>query len=141
MGVTCVTRLWAETPQAFKWGFLADRLVHTVLAVLSITGVINRTGFLIGIASLSTLEVIGVVAIARSLGCCDKRRSELIFALVVGALNAIPCLSMLTGKMTAAGAASFGLTVTALVFLGPYLVAKGVDRYMKAKHGVSKLPF
>lgn len=119
---------------------IAERVAQTAFIILTLTGVINKTGFLIGITAFTVLEAGALAFCGRQLLCCDKNGTAIKCALAF-----FICFSALPICRTAFGSMNYKVCAWAftgwnVLFLSQYLISLGCKKRLEEEHGV-RIPF
>jgi|GEM_PF-5468196 len=135
--VSCTTRLITSNQRPFLAGMVAAELIQTVLVVLSFTGIINKTGFLVGILGLNGVKAIAVGVVAKSgLGICDSNKTVAACAVGFFTLTSLLPLISLAGGMHYK-ACAWALTGFSIFLISGLLTTYGCKRCVEDKYAVN----
>ncbi|MCH9611240.1 MAG: hypothetical protein S4CHLAM81_01720 [Chlamydiales bacterium] len=127
-------RLCAEQPKALVGGFLALEAAKTVIVALALAGVLNRTGFLIGVGGTIGLEILGLASLGKKVGICDSAKYALIASLIIFAIPAGSWVSVLCGK--GLGGPSWTILSMSMLIPSSYLILKGFQKKFESENQI-----
>ncbi len=123
----CLPQICAKKPAYLFYQFAADRLIQTALIILTLMGVINRTGFLIAAFSLVGVEALSFALLCRGMACTDSKTTSLKWALGFFCVNALlPFITLMGGMHYKACA--WSLTGFNVSILSAFLVGYGIKK-------------
>ena len=126
----------AKSPKVILYVIVADRLIQAALIALALTGVINKTGFLIGTFALTGAEALALGSLCSGLGCCDKAKTISKWAAAYFALSVFLPLICLTGGMNYK-ACAWSLAGFNIFCLSALLINYGIKKHIEDKHALT----
>ncbi len=135
--ISCATRLFTSNHRPFLIGMVATELIQTVLVVLSLTGIINRTGFLIGVLALNGAKALALGIIAKSgLALCDSNKTVACWAIAYFIATALlPLISLARGMHYKTCA--WTLTALSMSYISGFLIKYGCKKCIEDKYAVT----